>query len=151
MRLGLTRAVCLALVACAPATAVGQERSARTNYILRCGGCHGMDAMGSENGGIPAFPGYVGSFAQLEEGRTYVMHVPGVVGASLSDAEIAEVMNYVMENWGGESLPADFEPFTETEVTERRAIPIGDVVGYRRIVVEKLTALGLPVAGYPWP
>jgi len=36
-------------------------------------------------------------------------------------------------------------------VTERRAVPVGDVVAYRRQVVAELEREGLAIADYPWP
>jgi len=145
---GLFLAAALAAVA---VPAVAGERLPRTNYILRCSGCHGMDGAGSDIGGIPDFRGYVGGFARHDEGRTYVMHVPGVVNASLTDSEIAGVVNYVMTTYGADSLPAAFVPFTAEEVTRRRALTVMDVVGLRRGVAARLYAEGVPTAGYPWP
>ena len=75
------------------------------------------------------------------------MHVPGVVGAGLTDKQIADVMNYVMTTWGESSLPAEYKPFTEAEVTTLRAEPVGDVVAYRRKVAEDLLAQGIATAG----
>ncbi len=127
------------------------ERTPRTNYILRCSGCHGMEGAGSPIGGIPDFRGMVGGFAGLDDGRTYVMHVPGVVNASLSDKEIAGVVNYIMTTYAGRSLPAAFVPFTQAEVTRRRALPVKDVVRLRRDVAKRLNAEGIVTAEYPWP
>lgn len=125
--------------------------SARANYILRCTGCHGLEGAGSEIGGIPDFRGYVGAFSRTGDGRAYLMHVPGVVNSSLTNAEIAAVMNYVMQTFGGPSLPANFKPFTVEEVDALRTHPVEDVVAYRRDVVKALTAAGIATAGYPWP
>lgn len=87
----------------------------------------------------------------VKDGRTYLMHVPGVIGASLSDAEIAAVLNYIMEKWAGTSLPGDFKPFDGEEVARLRAEPIGDVVSFRRQLVQGMTAKGIATADYPWP
>ncbi|AEQ52939.1 c-type cytochrome [Pelagibacterium halotolerans] len=140
--------ICLLSLA---AFAQAQERSPHTNYVLRCAGCHGMEGAGAPAAGIFDFNGMVGAFAGIDEGRTYLMHVPGVAGSGLSDAEIAAVMNYVMETWAGASLPEPYEPFTEAEVTQRRAIPIPDVVENRRDVAALLAAMGIETADYPWP
>lgn len=141
--------VLLGLLAVAPVGA--DERSPRANFILRCAGCHAMDGSGHPVGGIPDFRGLVGAFTRDETGRTYLMHVPGVIGASLSDNEIAAVLNYIMDNWGGDSIPPDFARFTGTEVATLRAKDIGDVVAYRRKLVEDLTQAGIATANYPWP
>lgn len=139
-------AMLLILSGCFPA--VAQERSASTNYVLRCLGCHGMDGAGSTIGGIPPFPGYIDSLFADDQGRTYLMHVPGIVASSLTDREIAEVMNYVMTQWGEQET---FTAFTVDEVARRRAEPVTDVVAFRRTLVERLAQQGLPIADYPWP
>ncbi|CAN7188089.1 cytochrome c [Devosia sp. LjRoot16] len=144
----LAAGLALGLALVSPALA---QQAGRSNFILRCAGCHATDGSGSEPGGIPDFRNYVGAFAQTEDGRRYLMHVPGVVSASLTDKQIADVMNYVMETWGGTSLAADHRPFTGAEVTTLRAEPVGDVVAYRRKVAADLLAQGIATAGYPWP
>lgn len=145
------RAVALAVTLFAAAGANGQERSAHANYILRCAGCHTLDGSGVADAGIPDFRNLVGAFTADEAGRTYFMHVPGVIGASLTDQEIAGLLNYVVDTWAGESRPPFFINFTANEVARLRAVEIGDVVTYRRSLVEDLTAKGIATADYPWP
>lgn len=130
-----------------PASGRAGELGAKANYLLRCSGCHGSNGAGTVKGGVPPFPGFIGPLTADDAGRTYVMHVPGVVGTGLSDAEIAAVMNYVVENWG-DGKPA---PFTTEEVVRRRAEPMADLIAYRRAIVARLAADGLPAADYPWP
>lgn len=125
-----------------------QEYSASVNYQLRCAGCHGQDGMGVPAGGIPPFPKYVDGFFSTENSRLYLMHVPGINGASLTDREIAAVMNYVGERWGE---PGARKPFTAEEVTALRARPVEDVVALRRDVAEELNLAGYEVPDYPWP
>lgn len=137
---------CLAATIAPPVFAGQGERSPHVNYVLRCAGCHGMTGEGTQEGGVPAFPDSVGHIAATEMGRTYMMHVPGVVSASLSDREIAEVMNYVLDTWSEGATH-----FTEAEVSRRRAEEVADVVAYRRRVVAELQAQGVQVADYPWP
>lgn len=118
----------------------------RTSYALQCSGCHTMSGTGEPAAGIPTFIGSVGTIARSDIGRTYMMHVPGVISAGLSDEGIAEVMNYVLDAWG------DGAPhFTAEEVTARRAVPVPDVVAFRRGVVAALAKDGKTIAGYPWP
>jgi mono/diheme cytochrome c family protein len=127
------------------------DNLARFHFLLRCSGCHGIDGAGSRIGGIPEFRDYVGAFAGDDTGRTYVLHVPGILNASLRDADIAGVMNYVMREWGGRSLRGDFVPFTAAEVAQRRAIPVSDIVEMRREIVRRLASMGIATAEYPWP
>lgn len=121
--------------------------NANTNYILRCAGCHGISGLGTANAGVPPFPESVGHIAMLDEGRTYMLHVPGVIGSSLSNTQIAEVLNYILERWSDEP----FTPFTLAEVEERRAESVPDIVVARRAIVDTLLGQGISVAEYPWP
>jgi cytochrome c553 len=142
-------AVCTALCG---SFALSAGHSASSNFIQYCSGCHGQNGRGGGvNSGIPDFKNFVGAFASEDGGRTYVLHVPGVVNTNLDDAEIAAVINYIMRTWGGTSLRADFVEFTADEVRARRARSVPDVVALRRRVVERLHANGIATADYPWP
>lgn len=143
------KAIVIALLATGIAS--GAERTPKANFILKCAGCHLSDGTGMPASGIPDFVGKVGVFAALPEGRAYLLHVPGVIGSSLTDAQIADVLNYLMETWAGASLPADYAPFDAAEVAALRAQSIGNAVKYRRVVVDKLESMGLAAADYPWP
>lgn len=125
--------------------------NARTSYVLRCSGCHGLSGEGSPKGGIPQLRNFVGAFAGDDDGRTYVVKVPGVRNANLTPAQTAAVLNYVMSSFGGTSLSATAEPFTPQEVTSRLAIPVTDVVALRRAIVARLGEHGIATAEYPWP
>ena len=129
----------------------GADRTPATNYVLKCIGCHRQDGSGLPSAGIPDFVGKVGVFAQLPEGRAYLLHVPGVIGSSLSDKEIADLLNYVMDNYAGSSAPIPSAPFSADEVAALRATEVGNVVKYRRVVAAKLAKDGIEVADYPWP
>ena len=147
--MALARSARLVMLVALVASAAGaQQYTPRVNYVLHCAGCHGMTGEGSRVGGIPAFPDSVAYIASIDAGRTYMMHVPGVVSAGLSDAQIAEVTNYILEEW---SDGAALTPFDAAEVTRRRALPVSNVVEFRRVVAEELAAQGIELADYPWP
>lgn len=136
----------LSLVPWLAVQADAQGLSPRGSYILHCSGCHGVTGEGAPAAGIPSFVDSVGHIAGSDLGRTYIMHVPGVVSTDLTDAGIAEVMNYVLDDWG------DGAPhFSADEVTRRRALDVADVVALRRQVKEALERDGLSIADYPWP
>lgn len=143
------KAIVIVLLATGMASAA--ERTPKANFVLKCMGCHLSDGSGMPASGIPDFVGKVGVFAAVPEGRAYLLHVPGVIGSSLTDAQIADVLNYIMDTWAGASLPDNYVPFDASEVSELRQKDIGNAVNYRRVVVEKLEALGLSAADYPWP
>ena len=121
-----------------------------TQYLIHCSGCHRADGSGSLRGGIPDLRGYVGSFGRVDNGRTYLMHVPGVVGSGLDNADIAAVMNYIFERWADAPASDPVPLFTAAEVAQLRKRSVPDVVKARRRVVHELKARDLPVAAYPW-
>jgi hypothetical protein len=66
--------------------------------------------------------------------------VPGTAQSSLTDAEVAGVLNWMLETFSAEQLPADFEPYTEEEVARLR-VPLLEVREVRRQLVEQIAAL----------
>lgn len=139
----------VALIAALPVTAA--ERSAPVNYVLRCLGCHLHDGTGLPAAGIPDFVGKVGVFGGSEDGRRYLLHVPGVINSGLSEQETAALLNYIMDTYAGASMPEVFVPFTAEEVGTLKAQNVGNVVAYRRKIAAELRAQGFDVADYPWP
>jgi len=138
--------------ACNISCAEEGRRSGDSLFTQHCSGCHGLNGNGgSATSGIPSFRDFIGAFADDEAGRTYVLHVPGVVNTNLDDEVIASVMNYVMTTWGGTSLPRDYRAFTKDEVAVRRQYAVADVVALRREIVARLRAKGIATASYPSP
>jgi len=76
-----------------------QSVNASYKYTLHCSGCHGTDGQGSRAGGIPSLS-LVKTFTGDNEGRKYLLQVPGVSYSGLSNRDIALVMNYVIDRWG---------------------------------------------------
>ena len=83
-------------------------------------------------------------------GRVYVTHVPGIAGSGLSDAQVADVLNYVLDDLSAEP-PEGRRRFTAAEIGRLRAASVTDVVAYRRGVVARLSRQGVTPAAYPWP
>ncbi len=117
----------------------------RSDYILHCSGCHGMDARGVAKAGIPALQDQVGYFLQLPEGRAFVMQVPGLLSANLSDERAARVVNWMIEYFAGESQPAAFVPYTAEEARGYRLGKPADIIGTRKAIQAKLNAAGYPL------
>ena len=134
----------------AVAAADGSATPARSMYLLKCSGCHRADGQGAVDAGVPPFPGFVGSLAADANGRNYMLHVPGVRGSGLSDADLTRVMNYLLDTWSPHT-PRPIQRFTSDEVSRLRAQSLDDVVGYRRTLVARLRKTGAPIAAYPWP
>jgi cytochrome c553 len=104
------------------------------DYVLECRGCHGARGEGT--------PGKVPSLAQsarflaTPRGRAYLVRVPGVAGAQLSDARIAALLNWMLRELASDPpAPAGFEAFTEAEVARERAQPLLDPIAERAAIL----------------
>ena len=141
MRAGTT-ALLAACVLCGADAATAGE-SVDYLYRLHCSGCHGVDGTGSKVGRIPPFQGIVGHFATSPDGRLYLVHVPGVANAALPDAETADILNYVLHNWGAGDLPKDTRDFSSQEIRQLREVHVDDVAELRRRLSTELAKQGV--------
>jgi mono/diheme cytochrome c family protein len=114
-------------------------QSASNLYLLNCWGCHGSHGEGIK-GTAPPLVG-LGDFLKASGGRAYIIEVPGVSLSALNDAQIATVMNWVLENMSKNNLPRDFSPYTADEVHRYRAIRLAELSKTRRALLEQLVAL----------
>ena len=101
----------------------------RFNYIMHCQGCHLADGAGTPDK-VPALKQEVGRFLQVEGGREFLIRVPGTSQSALSDAEVADVLNWILENFSPGELPVDFVPYTTDEITRHRQ-PLANVYAVR--------------------
>ena len=124
---------------------VDPER-ARVNYMLHCQGCHLPDATGTP-GKVPGMKDFVGNFLHSPEGRAYVIRVPGVATAQLTDSDVAELMNWLLTTYSAEQLPESFEPFTGEEVAGLRKDPDGDPAASRQRILDSMAATLTPESG----
>jgi cytochrome c553 len=112
---------------------------AQRDYLLACGGCHGL--LGTTNSkAVPQLQGLVGFYLNTPEGRSYLPRLPNVAFAALSDQDLAAVLNYVVFDLGGVSVPAGAPPYDAAEVARWRARPLTEVPlsEYRRRLVTNL-------------
>ena len=105
--------------------AAGVENAQRAwqNWTLNCQGCHRLDGSGSD-ATAPGIAGTVAKFLLVPGGREYLIRVPGVATSPLSDADLAEVMNWMLWRFDKEHLPASFQPYTAAEIAPLRARPL---------------------------
>lgn len=126
------------------AEAVAPASGPRSLYIVHCAGCHGRDAAGSPSVQVPDMRS-MGRFMQVEGGRAFLVSVPGVMGAGLSDAQIADLTNWLLATLAVGSAPHDAPPYTAAEVAEaRRHTPV-DVAATRRDLVQRARAQGVQI------
>lgn len=109
--------------------------------MLNCQGCHGPDAQGSVAADVPRMKDFVGNFLKVPGGREFLVQVPGSANASISDAELAELLNWMIPAVSGEHMPEVFEPYTREEITRLRYSPEEDVVGTRAKLISAINAL----------
>ena len=128
----------VALVTCAAAIAAGAgAESAHNNYMIHCQGCHLPDGSGKP-GAVPALSAYIGKFANLSEGRAFLVRVPGVAMSPLDSAETAAVLNWMLKRFAARDLTGDFEPFSADEVERFRRTPLLDVAKTREALIRSL-------------
>ncbi|AEB12568.1 c-type cytochrome [Marinithermus hydrothermalis] len=107
-------------------------------YQQNCASCHGQDGTGTPNF-APPLAATLPALLQTEDGRAYLASVVlwGLQGqikvndqtynapmppfGRLTDAEIAEILNYILTAWGNDALlPEGFTPYTADEIAELR-------------------------------
>ena len=122
-------------------TGVSNPALARQNWMLKCQGCHRSDATGTPQT-TPAMAGIVAKFLHVPGGREYLGRVPGVATAPISDAELADLLNWTLYRFDGAHVPADFKPYSASEIGKLRKVPLRtDAPAMRAELVEKINAL----------
>ena len=103
---------------------------ARQNYLLHCMGCHGETGVGLE-GKVPSMRGTLAMLSQSPQGRYYVLRVPGVTQSTLSDQDLAEVLNWSLHAFSDSTVQDDVPTFTPAEIAVARKQPLLDVAASR--------------------
>lgn len=135
----------LALVLGAASYAAGAVDYARQSYLLHCAGCHLPDGSGSKANDVPSLHGIPGHFARIPEGRAFLTQVPGIAYSPLGNAEVAEILNWMLTEYSRDTLPPDFVPFTTEEVATLRATRPAEIFKVRADVLERLRKLGVDI------
>jgi hypothetical protein len=107
-------------------------------------GCHGATAEGVP-GKVPPLARSLVQFMRSPAGRSYVLRVPGASNSMLTDAQLAEVLNWIAVRFGGiqgDASAASPPVFTAQEVSAQRRMPMAAVQATRREVVRELAAVG---------
>ena len=114
------------------------------NYMLQCMGCHTPDGRG-EPGHVPSIRDTLVPFANTAEGRKFLVQVPGSAQSKLSDAELADVLNWMIDNLSATPRPAQLTRFTAVEVAAYRRTPLVSVAAVRAQLVAAQPAIQRPV------
>ena len=124
-RLGVAT-LALAGLPAVPHAETTQLPTVRANYLLNCGGCHGLDGV-SNSTLVPDLKDQVGFFLNLPEGRDYVARLPNVAFSLTTDEALAGLLNYVVFTLGGNSTPRQTKPYSAREVAQLRRKPLTEV------------------------
>lgn len=111
------------------ASELNRER-AHFNYQMFCQGCHAPGGA-SVDQSVPRMKDHVGTFIETRQGREFLVRVPGSATSSLDDEELAEVLNWIVVEFSGDSLVSSFEYYTANEVGDLRQAPLNEVANYR--------------------
>jgi cytochrome c peroxidase len=94
---------------------------ARIDYLLHCSGCH-LENGSSSLPDVPDLRETLGYFASFEAGRSYLIRVPGASQAPISDAALADVINWMLLNYELKHPGAPL--FNAEEISANRRVPL---------------------------
>jgi len=119
--------------------AAADETAARADFVLNCGGCHGLDGV-SNSRAVPDLRHQVGYFLNFPEGRDYLARLPNVAFSTLPDAKLADALNYMVFVVGEGSVPAGARPYSAAEIGRLRktALTGAPLRAYRDGLVDRL-------------
>ena len=103
----------------------------QARYLLHCRGCHLANGSGVPPA-VPTLVDEIGRLVATPVGREYVVRVPGVSQSALDDEGLASVLNWILETFNADTLPADFRPYSTGEIAEARKKVLADPLTYRR-------------------
>lgn len=116
------------------------EDRARYHYQMFCQGCHTPD--GSGVNAVPPLKGMMGVFLRSQGGREFMVRVPGSATSKLDDMQLAEVLNWCIENFSSNSLVnGEYLPYTAEEVGKLRQSPLQEIDNTRAAVLAEIARL----------
>jgi cytochrome c553 len=130
----------IAATVLAPGLATAEINMARAhyNYQMFCMGCHTPNGIGGNS--VPKLKGFIGHFLKSQQGREYLVRVPGSANSALNDEQLAEVLNWKIQRFAEGSAPPNWQAFQAEEVGRYRQDPLLEVVEYRKTLVRDLMA-----------
>ena len=121
--------------------------STPVNYQLQCAGCHLGDGTGSKANDTPKMKDFVGNFLKVEGGREFLVRVPGMSQSALNNAQLADLINWLMRKDGiaGKSMPDDYRPYTEAEVAAVRKVSLLNLPDTRAGLIKQMREQGIAI------
>ncbi|MEO1730289.1 MAG: cytochrome c [Pseudomonadota bacterium] len=130
----------LASCGVAEAEASAPAYSVQVDYMLQCQGCHLPNGEGFPANDVPKLAGEISKFLNVEGGRDYLVQVPGAASSDLSDERLANVLNWMVQEFSPSQVPADFKPYDAAEVARLRARPLLETRAARAALITKVSA-----------
>jgi hypothetical protein len=96
---------------------------ARTDYQLKCQGCHRPDGSGDDRSN-PPMKHIVARFLSVDGGREFIGRVPGVATVDLDDRRLANLVNWTLYKFDPQHVPRNFRPYTAEELGRLRQHPL---------------------------
>ncbi len=116
-----------------------QARDPKINYMMECQGCHLADGSGGLDN-IPPLNNHVAKFLSVEGGREFLVRVPGVAQAPLSDEETTAVINWMLREFGPVDIANQYPPYTVKEVAHWRRQPLDEIDAEREKLIAAIKA-----------
>ena len=98
------------------------ERRAKFNYQMFCQGCHAIDGAGHKS--VPQLKGFMHKFMASQQGREYLVRVPGSANSVMDNEQLSEFLNWMLREFSGPDAKADWQPFQADEVVRYRKNPL---------------------------
>lgn len=111
-------------------------RHPKENYMIFCQGCHAAKGQGLTDQ-VPAFKGQVSKFLSIEGGREYLIQVPGVSKSAMSSEALADLMNWIVQEFDPNHIPDNFAPFSTAEIETLRQVSLTKATEVRRTILNK--------------
>ena len=102
---------------------VSDAVQARTDYQLKCQGCHRPDGSGDDHSN-PPMRGVVARFLSVPGGREFIGRVPGVATVDLPDDRLANLVNWTIFRFDRAHVPTGFRPYSAEEIGRLRRNPL---------------------------
>ena len=108
----------------------------KSHYMIHCMGCHLMDGQGQPPD-VPVLDESLGRLIESDAGRAYLVRVPGAAQAPINDAELAGVINWMLNKYSAATLLDSFTPYTESEVRQHRHQILADPLKFKAALTGK--------------
>jgi hypothetical protein len=127
-------------ILCVSSPEIARAFTPEVNFQLQCMGCHRGDGSG-QAGRVPSFRRTLVPLSYLPQGREFLIRVPGVAQAPLSDADIALLLNWMVRHMSDVRIGLRFKDYSAEEVHRQRARPLTGVSAARISVLRSLDKL----------